>query len=152
MFYVVLKHFQFTIFVIYKNGHPLLIFIWLWTLSPKILNPLLYSHHPPPNPPPPPQWWFLSCPGQTGLFYRITFMLYITVLLLYITKCVEDFNRQSNIFLSNFKHANSNIRNTLFQNYCTSFYGRQILPLFGNCMEDIYTAWRIAMCTVWRVI
>ncbi len=43
------------------------------------------------------------------------------------TKCVEDFNGQSNIFLANFKHANSNIRNALFQNYCTSFYGSQIL-------------------------
>ncbi len=67
------------------------------------------------------------------------------------TKCVEDFNRQSNIFLANFKHANSNIRNVVFQNYCTSFYDSQILPLFGNCMEDIYTAWRIAMRRVWRV-
>ncbi len=53
------------------------------------------------------------------------------------TKCfVEDFNRQSNVFLANFRHANSNIRNALFQNYSTSFYGSQILPLFGNCMED----------------
>ncbi len=67
------------------------------------------------------------------------------------TKCVEDFDRQSNIFLANFRHANTNIRNTLFQNYCTSFYGSQILPLFGNCMEDIYTAWIIAMRSVWRV-
>ncbi len=67
------------------------------------------------------------------------------------TKCVEDFNRQSNIFLSNVQHANSNIRNSLFQNYCTSFYGSQILPLFGNCMKDIYTAWRIVMLRVWRV-
>ncbi len=37
------------------------------------------------------------------------------------TKCVEDFNRQSNIFLANFNHANSYIRHVLFQNYCTSF-------------------------------
>ncbi len=61
------------------------------------------------------------------------------------TKCVEDFNSQSNIFNANMKHANSNIRNELFQNYCTSFYGSQILPLYGNCMVDIYTTWRIAM-------
>ncbi len=37
------------------------------------------------------------------------------------TKCVEDFNRQSNIFLANFKYANSNTRNAFFQNYCTFF-------------------------------
>ncbi len=65
--------------------------------------------------------------------------------------CVEYFNQQSNIFLAYFKHANSNIRNALFQNYSTSFYASQILSLFGNCMEDIYTAWRIAMRRVWRV-
>ena len=64
---------------------------------------------------------------------------------------MEDFNRQSNIFLANFKHANSNIRNVLFQNYCTSFYGSQILPIFGNCMDDIYTAWRVAIRRVWQI-
>ncbi len=62
------------------------------------------------------------------------------------TKCVEDLKK----ILANFKHANSNIGNALFRNYCTSFYGSQILPLFGNCMKDIYTAWRIAMHRVWR--
>ncbi len=30
-------------------------------------------------------------------------------------KCVEDFNRQSTIFLANFKHANSNIRMPYFR-------------------------------------
>ncbi len=65
------------------------------------------------------------------------------------TKCVEDFNRQSNTFLANFKHANSNIRNALFQNYCTSFYGSQILPLFGNCMEDFLFIYFFII--IWRI-
>ncbi len=67
------------------------------------------------------------------------------------TKFVEDFNRQSNIFLANIKHANYYIRNALFQNYCTSFYGSKILQLFGNCMENIYTARRISMRRVWWI-
>ncbi len=36
------------------------------------------------------------------------------------SKCVSDFNRQSNMFLTNFKHANSYIRNVLFHKYCTA--------------------------------
>ncbi len=46
-------------------------------------------------------------------------------------KCGEDFNRQSNIFHANVKHANSNIRNALFHNYCTSFYSSQLLPFLA---------------------
>ncbi len=56
------------------------------------------------------------------------------------TKCVEDFNRQSNIVLAHFNHANSNIRNALFKNYCTSFYGSQILPRFMGQFMKIFTS------------
>ena len=66
-------------------------------------------------------------------------------------KCVDEFNRQCNIFLANFKYANSNRRNILFQKYCTAFYGSQILPMFNNCMTEVYTAWRVVMRRVWRV-
>ncbi len=31
-----------------------------------------------------------------------------------VSKCISDFNRQSNMFFANFKHANSYIRNVLF--------------------------------------
>ena len=60
-----------------------------------------------------------------------------------ISKCIEDFNRQCNMFLADFKHVNSQVRNNLFQKYCTSFYGTQILPLFDSikfihCLEDCY--------------
>ncbi len=60
------------------------------------------------------------------------------------TKCVEDFNRQSNIFLANFKHANSNIRKCLISELLHVFYGSQILRLFGKCMVNIYIAWSLA--------
>ncbi len=54
-------------------------------------------------------------------------------------------------FFANFKYANSYFRNVLFHKYCTAFYCSQILPLFNNCMDDVYIAWRIAMNNVWRV-
>ncbi len=43
------------------------------------------------------------------------------------SKCASNFNRQSNMFFANFKHANSCIRNMLFYKYCTAFYGSQVL-------------------------
>ncbi len=57
-----------------------------------------------------------------------------------------------NILLLTFKWANINMGHVLFQNYCTSFYGSQILLLFGTCMEDIYTTYRAAMHRVWQVL
>ncbi len=39
----------------------------------------------------------------------------------------------------------------LFHKYCTAFYGSPVLPMFNNCMEEIYIAWRVAICRVWRV-
>lgn len=68
-----------------------------------------------------------------------------------VSKCIGDFNRQCNMFLADFKNANSYIRNVLFQKYCTSFYGTQLLPLFDNSILDLYKAWRIAMRRVWRL-
>ena len=55
------------------------------------------------------------------------------------------------MFFSDFKYANTHIRNEVFQKYCTSFYGSQILPLYSNEMESIYCAWRKAIRKVWRV-
>ena len=43
------------------------------------------------------------------------------------------------------------MKNILFNKYCTSFYGAQLLPLHDNCMNDIYKAWRIAVRRVWQV-
>ncbi len=55
------------------------------------------------------------------------------------------------MLFANFKNANSYIRNVLFHKYCTAFYGIQVLPMFGDCMQELYTAWRIAVSRVWRV-
>ncbi len=66
-------------------------------------------------------------------------------------KCVEDFNRQCNMYFANFKYANSYVRNVLFHKYCTAFYGSQILHFLINCMDDVYISWRIAMHKVQMV-
>ena len=42
------------------------------------------------------------------------------------SKCTQQYNRQCNMFLADFKSASSYIRNYLFSKYCTSFY-EQIL-------------------------
>ncbi len=67
------------------------------------------------------------------------------------SKCVADFNHHCNMCYTNFKYANSNIRNVLFHKDCTAFNGNQILPMFNSFIEEIYIAWRVAMCRVWRV-
>lgn len=68
-----------------------------------------------------------------------------------MSKCIDDFNRQCNMFFADFKNCNSQIRNYLFQRYCSSFYGVQMLPQFDSNIHDVYTAWRIAIRRVWRV-
>ncbi len=50
------------------------------------------------------------------------------------TKCVSD---------------NYYIRNVLFHKNCIVFYGSQVLPMFEDCMQELYTAGRIAVCRVW---
>ena len=66
-------------------------------------------------------------------------------------KCIADFNRQCNIFLANFKYANSYIKNALFNRYCSSFYGSQLCPLFDSCMDKICRQWRVAIRRVWKI-
>ena len=68
-----------------------------------------------------------------------------------VSKCIDDFNRQCNIFFADFKNCSSHIRNVLFQRYCTSFYGSQLLPHFDGNLNGLYTAWRVAIRRVWRL-
>ena len=68
-----------------------------------------------------------------------------------VSKCVSDFNRQCNMFLSNFKNAKSHFKNFLFHKYCSSFYGTQIYPLYDSSLSVVFKAWRMAIRRVWRV-
>ena len=67
------------------------------------------------------------------------------------SKCIGDFNFQCNLFLANYAHASSKLRNILFNKYCTSFYGSQILPIYDDSLADLFRSWRVAVRRVWRV-
>ena len=68
-----------------------------------------------------------------------------------MSKCIDDFNHQCNMFLADFKYCSSHIRNVLFQTYCTSFYGSQMLPHFDVNIQDVYTACRTDIRRVWHI-
>ena len=67
------------------------------------------------------------------------------------SKCIKDFNIQCNSFLADFKNTSSFMRNQLFHKYCTSFYGSAFLPIYDNTMDNVCTAWRVAVRKIWRV-
>ncbi len=55
------------------------------------------------------------------------------------------------MFFADFKHCGCHIRNILFQRYCTNFYVSQLLPLLDVKIQELYIAWRVAVCRVWCV-
>ena len=67
------------------------------------------------------------------------------------SKCIRDFNSQTNSFLGDLSKISSNMRNYLFFEQCNSFYGSQFLPLYDNNLNSLYTAWNIAVRRVWKV-
>ena len=67
------------------------------------------------------------------------------------TKCTDDFNTQCNSFLGNFANHTSELRNFLFEKYCTSFYGSQFLPLYNDSIATLCRAWRCGIRRVWRL-
>ena len=69
-----------------------------------------------------------------------------------ISKCTQEYNRQCNMFLADFKSAGSYIMNYLFSKYYyTSFYGSNVLPLYDDSMENLCKSWRIAIRRDWRI-
>ena len=54
------------------------------------------------------------------------------------SKCTQEYNRQCNMLLADFKSAGSYMRNYLFSKYCTSFYGSNVLPLYDDSMENLF--------------
>ncbi len=49
------------------------------------------------------------------------------------------------------KHCSCHIRNILFQQYCTNFYGSQLLPFCDVKIQELYISWRVAVRRVWHV-
>ena len=73
-----------------------------------------------------------------------------------ISDCVDygigKFNSSFNYFMSSFGKCQSSVKNKLFIQYCTSFYGSQIWPLYKNdLMKKICVNWRNALRRIWSV-
>ena len=63
---------------------------------------------------------------------------------------ISKFNSSFNYFLSSFGHCKSFVKNKLFKQYCMSFYGSQIWPLWSNQkFNSICCKWRTALRRIW---
>jgi exonuclease III len=62
-----------------------------------------------------------------------------------------EFWRSYNIFLANFGHLCSSIKNKLFVQYCCYFYGAPLWNLNGKGVSDLCTSWRKALRNLWSV-
>jgi PHP family Zn ribbon phosphoesterase len=61
----------------------------------------------------------------------------------------KDFVMKVNSFLGNFSDVSSDIKNELFQSYCTSFYGHHLCDF--SKLDNIYVEWRKAIRRVWKI-
>ena len=71
-------------------------------------------------------------------------------------ECVEygisKFNSSFNYFMSSFGKCQSSVKNKLFRQYCSSFYGSQIWPLYKKeLFNRISINWRKSLKRIWRL-
>ena len=65
---------------------------------------------------------------------------------------ISKFNSNFNYFMSSFGKCQSSVKNKLFLQYCTSFYGSQIWPLYKNdVIKKISIRWRMALKRIWNL-
>ncbi len=64
---------------------------------------------------------------------------------------VNDFNTKVNTFLAYFNEVRCDVKNSLFNQYCTSFYGAHITMLYHKDVENLYVAWRKALRKLWHL-
>lgn len=64
---------------------------------------------------------------------------------------VNDFNVKFNTFLAYFKDIRCDVKNTLFKQYCSSFYGSHIAALYHRDINNLHVAWRKAIRRVWQL-
>ena len=73
-----------------------------------------------------------------------------------VSDCVDygigKFNSSFNYFMSSFGKCQSSVKNKLFIQYCSSFYGSQIWPIYrSDLMKKISVNWRNALRRIWSV-
>ena len=63
----------------------------------------------------------------------------------------NDFIGQVNNLLCYFRKLTSCVKYRLFRSYCTSFYGCELWSLTTNKLQDLCTAWRKGVRSVWNL-
>ena len=65
---------------------------------------------------------------------------------------ITKFNSAYNYFMSSFGKCQSSVKNKLFIQYCTSFYGSQIWPVYKkDIIDKISIRWRMALRRIWNL-
>ena len=65
---------------------------------------------------------------------------------------IGKFNSSFNYFMASFGKCQSSVKNKLFSQYCSSFYGSQIWPLYrSDLRRKICVNWRNALRRIWRI-
>lgn len=64
---------------------------------------------------------------------------------------INDFNNKVNSFFAYFNNVQSEVKNVLFRQYCSSFYGYQVCAYYHKDIDNLYIAWRKAIRRVWKI-
>ena len=68
-----------------------------------------------------------------------------------IEEGITTFNVSFNRFLANFNTCRISVKNKLFHQYCCSYYGSQLWPLWNSNFENICIKWRKAIRKIWEL-
>jgi hypothetical protein len=68
-----------------------------------------------------------------------------------IVAAKRQFWKFFNLFMSDFGNAQSNIKSSLFTQFCCSFYGAPLWPLLSKEFDSLCVAWRKSLRQIWRV-
>ena len=66
-----------------------------------------------------------------------------------VNEGIKSFNINLNIFLSKFGTCKVLVKNKLFNQYCCSYYGSQLWPLYNQDFKNVCTKWRKAIRRIW---
>ncbi len=62
-----------------------------------------------------------------------------------------SFWRSFNLFISDYGHIYSFLKNELFRQYCCSYYVLPLWPLQSDGVESLCVSWRKALRIIWKV-
>ena len=68
-----------------------------------------------------------------------------------VSEGIKHFNINLNIFLSKFGTCKTLVKNKLFNQYCCSYYGSQLWPLYNQDFNNVCTKWRKAIRRIWEL-